>query len=84
MPYEKNNKFIVQALQLLGCGGLTQRICVNIAIQTNVLSIRDMEAGQFASGMKLTNVIWMLFAMHNVCILFFIKKIKLHNVIFIF
>ena len=44
----------------------------------DVLHINGLEPGKIASGMKLTIIIWMVFAIHTFVLSYF--KIKLHNV----
>ena len=36
-------------------------MCTNIATPTDVLSINQLEHGKFDTGMKLANIIWMIF-----------------------
>ena len=35
-------------------------VCTNKATPTNVLSITELEPGKFSTGIKLTNIIWII------------------------
>ena len=53
-------------------------VCTNIATPTDVLSINELAHGKFDTGMKLVNIIWMIFGMPTFCtiILFKLKNFK--------
>ena len=42
-------------------------VSTNIATPTDVLIINELEHGQFDTGMKLANIICMIFGMPTVC-----------------
>ena len=56
-------------------------VCPTIATPTDVLIITGLEHRKIVSGMKLTNIIWMLFCIHTFVLSYFLTE--LHNVSFI-
>ena len=55
----------VQAPAVIGIWEPQRVVCPNIATPTDVLRITGLEHGKFASGMKLTNIIWIIFGIHT-------------------
>ena len=68
-------------MQLLGRRDL-RVVFANIPTPTNVISIAGLEHGNFATVMKLANIIWMIFGMPIFCTIIYLitKYSKLHNV----
>ena len=69
-------------VQVLAVIGISKSCLREYGGTTNVLGIYGMEHGKFASGMKLTNIIWMIFGMHTFVSSYFYKihYSNLHNV----
>ena len=55
------------AFAVIGMRESQRVVCPNIATPTDVLHITGRERVKFASGMKLTNTIWIICGKHTFC-----------------